>query len=75
MATENNITNITKRIREKIVSLGFKVKKAIEFGRDFSCYIGEINCLHNVIIAINDPVVTDANKDIVIDFVLNKYNI
>lgn len=75
MATENNITQIVKRIRERIVDLGFKVKKAIEFGRDFTCYVAEINCLSNTVIAINDPEVSNANKDVVMNFVLNKYNI
>jgi hypothetical protein len=75
MATEYVIADISERIRDRVRSLGEKMYKNIIFGRDFTCFIDEINCLSNIDETINNSDVTDANKDIVISDLMLRFNI
>lgn len=75
MATIYNVTNISKLIREKIISLGYILNNAVIYGTDFECYVDEINCLRYSLEAINSPHLTDTEKDIVITNLYKKYSI
>ena len=76
MATEYVVADVTERIQDRINELGWKVQKAIRFGRDFTCYVSEINCLTNIKETINDNSdVVDADIDSVISDLFLRFNI